>query len=127
VCGALTSTASELGKIVGNESKLDRPIMMRHGVFDDYAIYGNLFEEWSGRRYWILNLVQGSTEYSESSEHSYWVSGDEFRSILEGKLLENLAPSSTIMLGEVVRDLPLAERQAALKAIGIWEYNSTHS
>jgi hypothetical protein len=100
---------------------------MRNGVFEGYGVYGNLFEECSGKRYWILKLVLDSSERSDYSERYYWISGNEFRNIFQGRLLEGLTPKSNYLLGDVDMNVPLAERQAALKAISTWETRAANS
>lgn len=106
---------------MGNTSELAKPVMMQHGMFDGIGIYGNLFDE-NGKRFWILDLVVESPEnsYSETSTHSYWVCGGDFRTVRGARQLEGYPPTSTFLLDEVTNP-PSAERQAALKAIDLWE------
>jgi hypothetical protein len=106
---------------MGNMSELARPVMMQHGIFDGIGIYGNLFDE-SGKRFWILDLVLESPQnsYSEPRQCSYWVCGGEFRTVRGARQLQGYPSTSTFLLDGVTHPPP-AERQAALKAIGLWE------
>jgi hypothetical protein len=107
-------------EIMGNTSELARPVTMQHGMFDGIAVYGNLFDE-NGKRFWILDMVVESTEpYSEPTMRCYWVCRDNFRTVRGGRLSPDHPFTSTFLLDEII-DPPSAERQAALKAIDLWE------
>jgi hypothetical protein len=92
-----------------------------YGMFGPFEIYGNPFRDDSAKKYWLMKLVL------RSDEHSYWISGDEFREALAGNSLEGLQPVSTFLRGEVVKNLDPEARQAVLEAIGTWETRPANS
>jgi len=90
------------------------------GAFNGYVVYGTLFRDPVGKKLWLLNLTRGWSEEHESTDHHYWVDGDEFREA-GGSLLEGSSRRSGYLRGAVVAKLDSAERKAALEAIGAWE------
>lgn len=107
-------------EIMGNASELARPVTMQHGMFDGIAVYGNLFDE-NGKGFWILDMVIESRQpYSEPTKRCYWVCRGDFRTVRGGGLSRNYPATSTFLLDELI-DPPSAEKQAALKAIDLWE------
>jgi hypothetical protein len=107
-------------EIMGTAFELARPVTMQHGMFDGIAVYGNLFDE-AGKRFWILDMVIESPEpYSEPTKRCYWVCRGDFRTVRGGELSRNYPATSTFLLDELI-DPPSTEKQAALRAIGLWE------
>jgi hypothetical protein len=90
------------------------------GVFGTYVVHGNLVTDENGLELWLLNVVLPSSDVSEGSSHTYWISADEFREA-GGITWRGLSTESVAWRGAVVTDVHPAERRAALEAIGLWK------
>jgi hypothetical protein len=102
------------------------PKASRAGTFGKFAVYGTLFqgrgEFKKTQRAWHLTMVEPSTPEHHDLRHDYWVSGNEFRSVLgESVLQPPPGPSSSFVLGELIANIPQDESRAAFEAIGTWE------
>ncbi len=103
--------------------ELNEPILQRRGSFGDFEVYGTLFKEKeSKKRSWHLVLLPSAGGQVSSD---YWVSGTEFRRVVQSNLLQNQPTHmNEFLIGEATNDLPPAERQSALDAIAVWEGES---
>jgi hypothetical protein len=76
------------------------------------------------QRAWQLTMIEPSTPTHPDIRHDYWISGDEFRAVFGGNLLQSPPnPSSSYVLGEPIANIPQDVSQAASEAIGTWERN----
>jgi hypothetical protein len=94
------------------------PIAQRIGVFEGITVYGTKFKETNTDEIiWQVTLT--TDQRPENSD--YWISGTEFRRIVQARLLEGFRPVSTFVLEKAPIEPPIAEKQAALGAIAAWE------
>ncbi len=101
------------------------PGTLRAGAFGEFVIYGNHYRKRSApsnvAEAWLLTVVNPWTEDHQETIHDYWVCGEEFRSVVKGRLLEGLTLASTFILGENPVEPPEVEKRAALQAIKSWQ------